>query len=111
MLKKILLGAFILRISGRYSPGTSNTAGWNSRALTSSCHYPPSQSVPARPRGRRATPQSNSFRSTQIVLRGVEIVSGGRVLTGDVEIVPEGKGLTLHKVTLVADKTTVNVTG
>ena len=46
-----------------------------------------------------------------IVLRGVEIVSGGRVLTGDVEIVPEGKGLTLQKVTLVADKTTVNVTG
>jgi uncharacterized protein involved in outer membrane biogenesis len=46
-----------------------------------------------------------------IVLRGVEIVSGGRVLTGDVEVVPEGKGLTLRRVTLVADKTTVNVTG
>jgi len=46
-----------------------------------------------------------------IALRGVEIVSGGRVLTGDVEIVPEGKGLTLQKVTLVADKTTVNLTG
>jgi uncharacterized protein involved in outer membrane biogenesis len=46
-----------------------------------------------------------------IVLRGVEIVSGGRILTGDVEIVPEGKALTLQRVTLVADKTTVNVTG
>jgi uncharacterized protein involved in outer membrane biogenesis len=46
-----------------------------------------------------------------IVLRGVEIVSGGRVLTGDVEIVPQGKGLALQKVTLVADKATVNVTG
>jgi uncharacterized protein involved in outer membrane biogenesis len=46
-----------------------------------------------------------------IVLRGVEIVSGGRVLTGDVKIVPEGKGLTLQQVTLVADKTTVKVTG
>jgi uncharacterized protein involved in outer membrane biogenesis len=46
-----------------------------------------------------------------IVLHGVEIVSGGRILTGDVEIVPEGKGLKLQKVTLVADKTTVNVTG
>jgi uncharacterized protein involved in outer membrane biogenesis len=46
-----------------------------------------------------------------IVLRGVEIVSGGRMLTGDVDIVPQGKGLTLQRVTLVADKTTVNVTG
>jgi len=46
-----------------------------------------------------------------IVLRGVEIVSGGRVLTGDVEIVPEGRGLRLQRITLVADKTTVNVTG
>jgi len=46
-----------------------------------------------------------------IMLRGVEIVSGGRMLTGDVEIVPQGKGLTLQRVTLVADKTTVNVTG
>src|SRR5262249_53156873 len=43
-----------------------------------------------------------------IVLRGVEIVSGGRVLTGDVEIVPKGKGLMLQRITLVADKTTVN---
>jgi uncharacterized protein involved in outer membrane biogenesis len=46
-----------------------------------------------------------------IVLRGVEIVSGGRMLTGDVEIVPEGKGLTLQKVRLMADKATIDVTG
>jgi uncharacterized protein involved in outer membrane biogenesis len=46
-----------------------------------------------------------------IVLRGVEIVSGGRTLTGDVEVVPEGKGLTLKKVRLLADKATINVTG
>ena len=46
-----------------------------------------------------------------IVLRGVEIVSGGRTLTGDVEVVPEGNGLTLKKVTLLADKATIDVTG
>jgi uncharacterized protein involved in outer membrane biogenesis len=46
-----------------------------------------------------------------IVLRKVEIVSGGRTLTGDVEVVPEGKGLTLKSVTLLADKATIDVTG
>ena len=46
-----------------------------------------------------------------IVLRGVAIVSGGRTLTGDVEVVPEGKGLTLRHVRLVADKATIDVTG
>ena len=46
-----------------------------------------------------------------IVLRDVEIVSGGRTLTGDVEVVPEGKGLTLRKVTFGADQATIEVTG
>jgi uncharacterized protein involved in outer membrane biogenesis len=46
-----------------------------------------------------------------IALRGVEIVSGGRTLTGDVDVVPEGKGLTLQNVTLLADKATIGVTG
>jgi uncharacterized protein involved in outer membrane biogenesis len=46
-----------------------------------------------------------------IVLRGAEIVSGGRTLTGDVELVPEGKGLRLQHVTLLADKATIDVTG
>ena len=46
-----------------------------------------------------------------VVLHGVEIVSGGRTLTGDVEVVPEGKGLTLKKVALVADSATIDVTG
>jgi uncharacterized protein involved in outer membrane biogenesis len=46
-----------------------------------------------------------------IVLRGVEIVSGGRTLTGDVEVVPEANGLTLKKVALLADKAKVDVTG
>jgi uncharacterized protein involved in outer membrane biogenesis len=46
-----------------------------------------------------------------IVLRGVEIVSGGRTLTGDVEVVPEGKGLILQHVTILADKARIDVTG
>jgi uncharacterized protein involved in outer membrane biogenesis len=47
----------------------------------------------------------------EVVLHDVEITSGGRTLTGDVEIVPEGKGLTLRRVALVADKATIDVTG
>lgn len=46
-----------------------------------------------------------------VVLRGVEIASGGRTVTGDVEVVPEGKGLTLKKVTLRADKAAIDMTG
>jgi uncharacterized protein involved in outer membrane biogenesis len=46
-----------------------------------------------------------------IVLHDVQIVSGGRTLTGDVEVVPERKGLTLKRIALAADKTTIDVTG
>src|SRR6185295_14811306 len=46
-----------------------------------------------------------------IVLRDVEILSGGRALTGDVEVVPEGNGLTLKKVSLLADKARIDVSG
>jgi uncharacterized protein involved in outer membrane biogenesis len=47
----------------------------------------------------------------EVVLRGVEIVSGGRTLTGDVEVVPEGNGLTLRRVSLLADQARIDVTG
>jgi uncharacterized protein involved in outer membrane biogenesis len=47
----------------------------------------------------------------EIVLRDVEIISGGRTLRGDIEIVPKGKGITLRKVTLSADGTTIDMTG
>jgi uncharacterized protein involved in outer membrane biogenesis len=46
-----------------------------------------------------------------IVLRSVAIVSGGRTVLGDIEIVPDGKELAIKKITLTADKTTVDVTG
>lgn len=46
-----------------------------------------------------------------IVLRGVEIVSGGRTISGDVEVVPDGKGFDIKKIALKADKATIDVTG
>ncbi|HEY1909418.1 MAG TPA: AsmA-like C-terminal region-containing protein [Vicinamibacterales bacterium] len=47
----------------------------------------------------------------EIVLSDVEIVSNGRTLRGDIEVVPDGKGLIVKKVSLTADKATVNVSG
>jgi uncharacterized protein involved in outer membrane biogenesis len=47
----------------------------------------------------------------EIVLRDVNIISGGHTLHGDVELVPEGAGVRLRKVRLAADKTTVDVSG
>ena len=47
----------------------------------------------------------------EIVLSDVEITSGGRTLHGDVELVPQGKGVLLRRVVLAADDTTIDVTG
>jgi hypothetical protein len=47
----------------------------------------------------------------EVVLKGVEIVSGTRVLTGDVDIVPQGAGATIRNITLKAEDTSVTVTG
>ena len=47
----------------------------------------------------------------EVVLRDVEIISGQRTLTGDVEVVPDGKGVTLRRVALVADKAAIDITG
>jgi hypothetical protein len=46
-----------------------------------------------------------------IALRNVAIVSGGRTLTGDVDVVPEGAGAILKKIALHADNATIEVTG
>ena len=61
--------------------------------------------------GSSSAPPVEIVSIDEVVLRGVEIVSGGRTLTGDVEVVPEGKGLTLRKVALLADKARIDVTG
>jgi uncharacterized protein involved in outer membrane biogenesis len=47
----------------------------------------------------------------EITLSQVEIVSGGRTLRGDIEVVPQGKGVALRRATLGADSATINITG
>ena len=46
-----------------------------------------------------------------VVLRDVAITSAGRTLSGDVEVLPEAKGLNLKRISLTADKTMINLTG
>ena len=46
-----------------------------------------------------------------IELTDLEIVSGGRVLRGSVDVVPAGKGLTIHRVSLATEDTSLEVTG
>lgn len=47
----------------------------------------------------------------EIVLTNVEVVSGGRTLRGDIELVPEGAGVRLRRVSLTADEARVEMTG
>jgi uncharacterized protein involved in outer membrane biogenesis len=47
----------------------------------------------------------------EVMLKGVEIVSGGRTMIGDVDIVPQGSGATIRNITLKADDTVVTATG
>ena len=46
-----------------------------------------------------------------VALRNVELVSGGRTVTGDIDIVPEGRGATIRKVRLRTDNATIDITG
>lgn len=47
----------------------------------------------------------------EIVLKGVEVVSGGRTLRGDIEAVPHGTGVTLRRVSLSAEDTSLEGAG
>ncbi len=47
----------------------------------------------------------------EIVLRNVEVVSGERTLRGDIELVPQGDGVQLRRVSLAADDTAIEMTG
>jgi uncharacterized protein involved in outer membrane biogenesis len=47
----------------------------------------------------------------EIVLSDVQVVSGGRTLRGDIEVVPQGAGLVIRRITLAADRTTLTATG
>ncbi len=47
----------------------------------------------------------------EIVLSDVEIVSGGRTVRGDLELIPEGNGLAIRRMTIGAGDTTVHASG
>lgn len=47
----------------------------------------------------------------EIVLDDVEVVSGGRTLRGDIELVPQNGGVVLRRVALEADDTSITATG
>jgi uncharacterized protein involved in outer membrane biogenesis len=66
--------------------------------------------APAPGAGQRSAPVE-IVSIDEIVLTQVEIVSGGRTLRGDVEVVPQGTGFTLRKATLAADNTTITISG
>lgn len=46
-----------------------------------------------------------------VALNGVQITSGGRTINADVEVVPNGRALTIRRFTVAADKTTIDVAG
>ena len=64
-----------------------------------------------------STPSADSSSPIEIVsidevaLNGVEIVSGGRTLTGDVVVVPQGQGVTVRKISIGADNAKIDITG
>jgi uncharacterized protein involved in outer membrane biogenesis len=47
----------------------------------------------------------------EVALNGVEIVSGGRTLTGDIVVVPQGKGVNVRKISIGADSAKIDITG
>ena len=47
----------------------------------------------------------------EIVLRGVEVVSGDRTLRGDIELVPHGGGARIRRMDLAAETTAIRATG
>ncbi len=47
----------------------------------------------------------------EIVLRKVEVMNGKRTLRGDIELVPQGKGVVIRRVALAADDTAIEMTG
>jgi AsmA-like protein len=47
----------------------------------------------------------------EIVLHGVEVVSGDRTLKGDIELVPHAAGVTIRRIALAAEGAAVTMTG
>ena len=47
----------------------------------------------------------------EVTFNDVDIISGGRTLHGDIEVVPQGNGVVVRKVALTADNATINMKG
>ena len=47
----------------------------------------------------------------EVVFRDVQIVSHGRTLHGDIEVVPRGQGLDVRRIAIGADKAKIEITG
>lgn len=47
----------------------------------------------------------------EIVMSGLEIVSGGRTLRGEIEVIPQGRGALVRKASLTAEGVTLTATG
>lgn len=64
------------------------------------------------PDAEAAKPPVELVSIDEIVLRDVQVVSGGRTLRGDIELVPKGTtAVEIRRIALAADDTTINVTG
>lgn len=72
-------------------------------------------STPPKPTGDAAPASSSSpieiVSIDEVKFNDVDIVSGGRTLHGDIEVVPQGKGVQVRRVALTADGATINITG
>jgi uncharacterized protein involved in outer membrane biogenesis len=63
------------------------------------------------PAGDAGKPPVEIVSIDEIVLKGVEVVSGDRTLRGDIELVPRGGGVQIRRVALAADATAISMTG
>ena len=66
---------------------------------------------PAAPAAGDGRPPVEIVSIDEIVLRNVEVISGGRTLRGDIELVPRAAGVQIRRVALAADGTAVTMTG
>ena len=66
---------------------------------------------PSAPAAGESKPPVEIVSIDEIVLHGVEVVSGSRTLEGDIELVPHGAGAQIRRMQLAADGTAMTMTG
>jgi uncharacterized protein involved in outer membrane biogenesis len=72
---------------------------------------PQSSPPPTTPPGASHAAPVEIVSIDEVVLSDVEIVSGNRTLHGDIEVVPQGSGVLVKKVSLTADNAKIDITG